>query len=637
MTSKENEIIANRYKILSCLGEGAMGVVYKAEHILMKKIVAIKILHAQVSQQSEIVARFQREAQAASSINHPNICSVTEFDYTAEGDFFLVMEYLEGETLRERLEALGALTPMQAISIAIQILSALHKAHELGIVHRDIKPDNIYLIEHNDDKSFVKILDFGIARNSAFDGDQRLTQTGMIYGTPQYLSPEQASGSEVGVKSDLYSVGIILFEMLAGQPPFVAENLVLLLHKHISEKPPLLKSACPKFATSTLFDAVIQKLLKKDPSERYESAAEVVSDLLDLADELAEPIPPAMLLAKILVDKQSVDTLTSVNAKSNSLKSIQSSQVSTVVTRLRKKRTQRLYNFAIILILLCILALVAYYFIKRPNALKITEQTKVQLYPASNDARLASLASRQALQLNTGYRISQDESMIQSRNIIVAMEYLFIESWKEARDALAAEYEIFYKNPNYLKLLIYALHKSENFSDSLEQMQQLLDRVPEAAQDKLIGEVLVDAIADDKYADAVVDFIKNNPTPWIGEGILLNIIDDDITKNNKYRQNIVDLLEEIDAYPALPQWLQLAVELRLNDTTACKKREDIINKLLELDEPRAWAAIEPFSRVGKRGCTNKLGMARDCQECIRPLIREARKRYASEDAEKADD
>lgn len=627
MPLKNNEIVANRYQILSCIGEGAMGVVYKAEHVLMKKIVAIKILHAQVSQQKEIVARFQREAQAASSIDHPNICAVTEFDYTAEGDFFLVMEYLEGETLHDRINRLGALSPMQSLSIAVQALSALQKAHELGIVHRDIKPENIFLVQRNDDAAFVKLLDFGIAHNTAFDGEQRLTQTGMIYGTPQYLSPEQATGTEVGLKSDLYSIGIILYEMLCGKPPFEAENLIALLQKHISEKPPLLKKGGAQFNLTHRFDAIIQKLLKKSPQDRYKSAADVVSDLLLVADELAEPIPPAMLLAKILVDKQSVDTLTGVNAATGSLRSNQTPPVTLIIAKIRRSRFRSIINVGIVILVLCIAGLVVYYYLQKPSAPKIAKLSHATLYPQNSDANLATAASSQNIHFDTGYAISHDESLILSRNIIAASEYLYLGKWAEACDALNSEYEIFHQNPNYLKLLAISLYKSGEWQKSFVQLQDLFNLNAEAAKDRYIGEILVDALNEDDTKKDAEDLIKNNPGPWISEGLALNIIGGDITKNNKFRLKIVDLIEEMDARQALPQWLQLAVELRLNDTTACTKREEIITKLLEINDPKAWVAIEPFSRVGKRGCTTKLGLPRDCQDCIRGLIKEARKKF----------
>ncbi|MFU8805633.1 MAG: serine/threonine protein kinase, partial [Bradymonadaceae bacterium] len=218
----ENALISERYQLEKCLGEGGMGVVYRARHVLMKKTVALKVLHPEFTRNDEVVARFKREAQAAANIEHPNICLATDFGQTDEGLFYLVMEHLEGETLQSTIETLGKLTPRLTIHIGKQICAALAQAHQTGVVHRDLKPENIMLVERDDDQYFVKIMDFGIARvrmDEEHDNKTpaRLTKAGMVYGTPHYMSPEQVVGGDIDSRADLYALGVVLFEMVTGR------------------------------------------------------------------------------------------------------------------------------------------------------------------------------------------------------------------------------------------------------------------------------------------------------------------------------------------------------------------------------------------------------------------------------------
>ena len=276
---KIGDVIDGRYKLLELLGNGAMGEVYKAEHCLMRKLVAIKILHPEMCTNPEIVERFRREAQAAAIIEHPNVCRVMDFSCMSNGAFYLVMEYIKGESLSHYIKRLKVIPAKACILITKQILEALGCAHDNGIVHRDVKPENIQLIGSPGEECFLKLLDFGISRNT--HDVQRLTQAGYVYGTPQYLSPEQALGSlDVDHRCDLYSVGIMMFEMLTGKVPFEAPNYMDLLNLHRLQPAPHLRDVDPGLAWMDQLDAIIQKLLAKDRNDRYQSAYEVI-DALD--------------------------------------------------------------------------------------------------------------------------------------------------------------------------------------------------------------------------------------------------------------------------------------------------------------------------------------------------------------------
>jgi serine/threonine-protein kinase len=287
-TGLVGRVLSERYRIEALLGEGGMGAVYLAEHVLMRKRFAVKVLHAEMTRMPEMVARFEREAMAAAHIEHPNVAAATDFGKLENGAFFLVLEYIEGTNLRDLIEK-GPFDTRRALHIAHQTVSALARAHALGIVHRDLKPENVMLVVRDGDPDFVKVLDFGIAkvpvgelgRSSASekDGAQVLTQLGMVYGTPEYMAPEQALGQEVDARADLYALGVILFEMLSGVRPFDADTKVALLGMKVTSDPPTLGSKNAAVKVPPSVEAVVRRLLEKEAKNRYQEAREVIDAL----------------------------------------------------------------------------------------------------------------------------------------------------------------------------------------------------------------------------------------------------------------------------------------------------------------------------------------------------------------------
>jgi serine/threonine protein kinase len=269
-------VIEGKYRIDKLLGEGGMGAVYRVHHLGLRREFALKVLRPELTSHKEVAARFDREAQSAARLDHPNCLHVTDFGTTGGGLKYMVMQLLSGHELSDELEA-GPLPPARAVSLMLQIARGLEHAHENGIVHRDIKPENVFVTTDHDGRELLQLVDFGIAKvleGELADGSPKLTRAGMVFGTPRYMSPEQASGSEIDHRSDLYSAGIVFYQMLAGTVPFDSEDLVRVLRQQIVEPPPPL----PEHVPSELC-AIVERLLAKDRAERFESAAAVIRAL----------------------------------------------------------------------------------------------------------------------------------------------------------------------------------------------------------------------------------------------------------------------------------------------------------------------------------------------------------------------
>ncbi len=251
------------------IGEGTSGVVYRARHLVMEKPVAIKLLQglALGSRRAEMEERFVLEARVYGKVAHPHVCAATDFGVTEDGVRFLVMELLEGRTLQEAIAEDGAMKPERAVAIAMQIADGLQAVHTMGVVHRDLKPENVFLVRFQEDPDWVKLVDFGIARKLADTPEAaRLTGAGMIYGTPAYLAPEQTRTMDVDGRADLYALGVILFEMLAGRLPFERDSPIGFMQAHAVESPPRLNEIVA--GTPMALARLVDLLLSKEPSRR---------------------------------------------------------------------------------------------------------------------------------------------------------------------------------------------------------------------------------------------------------------------------------------------------------------------------------------------------------------------------------
>jgi hypothetical protein len=285
--SQLGTVLDGKYRLESFLSRGGMGAVYKATHVMLGKAVAVKLINPELVTSADVVRRFQREARAATALAHPNIVSVFDLGQTADGTLYIAMEYVDGRSLKAAISSGGAMAPTPAVAIMRQVVSALAVAHRHKIIHRDLKPQNIMLTRGADGQEIAKLVDFGIAKT--FDEATQLTMAGDAIGTPHYMAPEQAAGKPVDARSDIYSAGIILYEMLSGEVPFNDTSAPAILIKHLQETPqaPSVRHA----GVPPALDAIALKCLEKDPAQRYQTAEELGAAL----DHAVATLPPVSM------------------------------------------------------------------------------------------------------------------------------------------------------------------------------------------------------------------------------------------------------------------------------------------------------------------------------------------------------
>ena len=288
-TPRVGDVLDNRYRITGVLGSGGMGCVYLAEHISIRRPLALKLLHPEVEGIDEINQRFEREAFAIGRMNHPNCVNVSDFGQLEDGTLYMVLELLDGVLLSDLLERDRCVPWRRTLHIGRHVLSALDYAHKAGIIHRDIKPENVILVDQDGDRDFAKILDFGIAKlrddvhpeesTGILANDSRLTQHGVTIGTPTYVAPEQAYGQPIDGRADLYALSVMMYEMITGEPPFDADEVGALLRMHVSHPVPPLAEVAPAVQVPPEVEALIMRGLAKQPDERIPSAQSYLAQI----------------------------------------------------------------------------------------------------------------------------------------------------------------------------------------------------------------------------------------------------------------------------------------------------------------------------------------------------------------------
>jgi serine/threonine-protein kinase len=287
------DILNGQFQILQKVGSGGMGSVYKALQPEMNRMVGVKILHPKLANRKDLVSRFRREARALSQLTHPNTVKVFLYGELEDGSLYIIMEFLEGKNLNQTVRADGPFSLERALPILVQVCGALDEAHRAGIIHRDLKPENVFLVQSGTLHDFPKVLDFGLAKvgeRQMRPGSVILTQEGMVFGTPEFMSPEQAQGKPLTSASDIYSLAVILYEVLTGKLPFEAKTGMDYIHLHVTGKPIPLNQRVPGRTFPALLEQVVDRALAKRPEDRFESAA-AFSDAMQAVMQGAQSLP----------------------------------------------------------------------------------------------------------------------------------------------------------------------------------------------------------------------------------------------------------------------------------------------------------------------------------------------------------
>lgn len=323
MTNMVGRTIDNKYRLVRLLGEGGMALVYEAEHTVINRKVAVKVMRAMLASAPGATKRFLREAKTAAKIDHPNVVEIHDVGVEDDGTVFIVMELLKGRSLKDLLDIKGTLSANMVVSVILQVLSALSAAHKMGIIHRDLKPDNVFLAVDNRMREEVKLLDFGIAKiEGQPEGDLKLTKTGMVMGTPHYLSPEQArGGKKVDHRIDIWAVGILMYEMLTGALPFDGTSYNEVLGNILMELPVPLEELNPDVPTDLV--EVVNRALTKDRDARYQTVSEMIRALLPIQERLGvdlststlralseAPLPPSGAVSKAALSADEMEAST---------------------------------------------------------------------------------------------------------------------------------------------------------------------------------------------------------------------------------------------------------------------------------------------------------------------------------------
>ena len=271
------DILDGQFQILQKIGSGGMGAVYKALQPAMNRMVGVKILHPKLANRKDLVSRFRREARAMSHLSHPNTVKVFLYGELEDGSLYIVMEFLDGKNLNQAVRAEGPFPVERALPVLIQVCGALDEAHRQGIIHRDLKPENIFLCQQAGIKDYPKVLDFGLAKVTEREmrpGSVILTQEGMVFGTPEFMSPEQAQGKVLTAASDIYSLSVILYEVLTGKLPFEARTAMEYIQAHVTTPPISIQDRVPGKTFPPLLWEVVERAMRKRPEERFATAAD---------------------------------------------------------------------------------------------------------------------------------------------------------------------------------------------------------------------------------------------------------------------------------------------------------------------------------------------------------------------------
>jgi serine/threonine protein kinase len=577
------KLIDGRYMLHECLGEGGMGFVYRATHVMMDKPVAVKVIQNELAHIPEVVKRFEREARSASRLTDPHCISVTDFGRTEEGMLYLVMELLKGEELADRLLKAGALPVKAALDLTKQILKGLVHAHEAGVIHRDLKPENVMLVVHGDETDFAKVFDFGIAKLASGAGSQdNLTQAGMVVGTPSYLSPEQALGEEADHRADIYAVGIMLYEMLAGVRPFTGDSAMDIVTAHLTTPVPPLPEPS-RFPPG--LQKIIERALAKKPGERFGSASEFL-DALEAIDPEAIPVrvPAVTLLA------QELQKLTSpIGIGMKSLKRIDSSFKAALAgfkkLDAKKRRLAVMLGAAsTVLLVVAITASVG----TEDRTFQETASVRVVDDPEIDANRLKAMFDRADEQIRAG---------LAGEAVITVKEALRLSS----------------EQPIGHLLLGHALFLSGERAEAMKSYRRALSMEKELAGDVRLGEHLKEGLEKSPTRTAaaklLVEFGGEKGIDWLSSRASSALSDGE--ERRVARQALIAAKRE-DAV----DWVT-SLTADFNEYKSCKMRRKIIAEMEETKNPEFLPLLKASLASLKKETPKKKGLIGQIKESFR--------------------
>lgn len=576
------EVVDDRYRLEAYLGGGGMGEVYRAEHKMMHKTVAVKILRPAIAGDDSIVERFRREAEAAAHLDHPNICSATDFGESEDGDLYLVMEFVSGENLRDLIDRKGELPLETILAVADGVAAGLEKAHQLDIVHRDIKPDNVMLVDDPASNVGVKVLDFGVAHVELGDNTPSLTKTGAVFGTPSCMAPEQAAGDEVDHRADLYGLGAVLYEMATGREMFDVDDPSQLMSKQIMETPSPPSEVRRTDRLPPALEQLIMRLLAKEPDARPQSAPEVRRELDAIAGgnsrEEESAGPPRGSLARRFSD------------------TLQGLSVDLVKDKTANNPLQLLAIIVLGGLTLSFVVLLA----------------AVLYFSGGEDPAevRASLAK-------------QRDAFAERREVASTIEALesgrpgsALEKFEALKEESKGE-----PNPHLEYYLGRARADVGKWSGSIASYQRAVEHDDRYLYDEELVEDVVDAFVSRKeerhemgrdFLRRFVDYhaisSKLGTLAWQAD-------------SGRARDRAYEVLEETGALGDLEEWQRLSVKLRRADN--CDDYEKYISALVEHGDPRGIGILEIYQAKKRTGCGPRFLKFKDCYKCIRDDLDDA--------------
>lgn len=640
MNYKPDDTISDKYRVIEPIGGGAMGMVYKAEHILMHKMVAIKVLHQDMNNNVEMIERFKREASSAANIDHVNVCSVMDFAVSENGEFYLVMEYLEGRTLQKKIREEGRISPRETVFIMKQLLSALQSAHDHGIIHRDVKPENVVLISKDGTDDFVKLLDFGIAHQdeaSCIPKDEEegfKTKAGFLYGTPEYISPEQANGAVIDNRTDLYACGIILYEMLTGSVPFESDSLVQLLHYQVFKEVPHLD--VDSIECGQEFDDIIQKLLAKKADDRYASALDVIEvlDSLGLSEHNASSEVPMHVssggdsLARLMKPlRNSKIYKVARTCKQKFVATTVGQKISSAYCKIPKKRRCILWGILAASLLLLIIV----------NAMPATLEEVDISDDGTASKSLKRVSNVQDYIYDDNESILNDKTLVNDPNLRKALDAFYQKEYRTCYENVQAVEGRYSNHPNYLRFRMQSacmFAKNDKTADVPELAKQIVSdflvlakRVPDAARNKAVADAVAFVFTESKKLTssvALAEIMKSDDSD-VALALAWAIIYSPYDQSDKRKKEMFAAFDALDS-SKVPDWQKMTLEAWRLGKEKCNERNEKLREALmsgASNNDLYYGILLPLNAQDGKNCKSgrfNWGKSNDCNHCMRAWI-----------------